>query len=475
MIFRLINTPLLRQSALYTSSMLFSKIAQLFSVFVYSYFVDPAEFGFYSVFSSYIWIFASIISVNLYLGVGRYLYEDDVDNDVMISTVLVELVLASLIFLGVAAWVVQRGSSEWPLTTWLCLLFVTHGFIFESLITQFAAYNQNGMFLLRATIIRAIASVSVTMVALMFMTSHRGFALILGDVAGALPVIGYFIFSGMFRFNLKLSVPYIRKMLGYAMPITPYMLSLTLLSQVSRIIVEHYQGERAAGLFSLSYNFGMLPLIAATALTNAVNRSFFDQLKGDDQKALVSGADDVFALTALCFAGVMAFGELAAWLFLPDRYSAAFAIIPVVAYAGMALGLFQIWVRVLAFRDRPGVVSVVATLGMAVNMALNLMLIPSLGFSIAAWSVVIAYVGMALGCMMLVKKLEGIELLSVSAGARHLAIGGLPLLIGLDPDIPFAVRQVLLGVWFVGFAIYLVFPLLKVRGISVFPSAGGAR
>ena len=463
----LLYNPVVRQSGMYVLSMVLGRISQFLSIFLFSYFITPNDFGFYSIFSSCIWILASLISLNLYLGIGRYLYEPDIDNDQMMSTVLVQLAVASmLVAVGSAIWT-YRGGGEWSWTVWLCLLVVALGFIFEAIVTQVAAYQQDGAFLLRASIMRAIGSVAVTMGLLLWSPGSKGLALVFGDVAGAVLLIAYFFIRGRFRLRWTISWHYMRQMAGYALPLTPYMLSLTLLTQLSRIIIDSYDGQEAAGLFSLSYNFGMLPLLAVTALTNALNRQFFTDLRNGDYPALAQRSDLVLALSSLCFASLLAFGEVAAVLLLPPKYAAAFKIIPCTAYAGLCLAMFQIWVRVLAFRDKTTLVSVVALGGLGANIISNLLLVPRVGMIGAAWSAAFAYAAMALASVLIVRYREGIGTLDIGRSVAVLGLAAAPVATLALFDLSFTSRQTVLSIWFLTFGSYMMWPHIRGRWPTV--------
>ena len=453
---------IMSQTLIYIGSLSLGKITQILAIFLYSYMITPDQFGFYSVFTSLIWILAIAISANAHLAIGRYLYEDDVDNSVMMSTVLLWIFGIScafgMLFLIASSFVV----TGWPPMIWGCLLIVALGFVSESILTQISAYVQDARLLFMPSLLRAVISTLTTLAILGFNVNPGAKALIIGDAIGALPLIVY-LFRTPIKLRIVASRGYLKRMFGYALPLTPYMLALTLLSQLDRIIIATLAGERAAGLYALSYNFGALPLLAATALTSALTKSFFDALKAGRIAELVKQADYAFGLSAVCFAAVMAAGQSAAWILLPSRYAAAFDIIPVVAFAGMVFAVFQIWVRVLAFRDRPGLISILASAGVAINVGLNVLLIPVLGFEAAAWTTVAAYAMMTLAVVVIVKREPGMGALNIGRMAVPLAIAaiGLPISQGLDDAL--FLRQILLILWYGAFATVVLWPIFTAR------------
>ncbi|USU14151.1 oligosaccharide flippase family protein (plasmid) [Sphingomonadaceae bacterium OTU29THOMA1] len=455
-----LDITVLKQSALYIASLGLGKITQLLSIFVYSYFLSTSDFGFYSVFTSYIWILAIAVSGNSHLAIGRYLYEDEIDNTVMMSTVLswigVITIIYSLAFLLLTRFV----DVGWTPLVWVCLLVVGLGFVADSILTQISAFAQDARLLLIPSALRAVISSGVTLTILYISAKPDATALILGDAIGTVPVLIY-IFRTPIRLKLTGSVAYLRRMFSYALPLTPYMLALTLLSQFDRILIAAFLNERAAGLYALSYNFGVLPLLASTAVTSALTKSFFDDLKAGRNAALVAQADYAFGLSALCFGLVMALGESVAWLVLPDRYAEAFRIIPVVAYAGMIFTMFQIWVRVLAFRDRPALISGIAILGVGTNVGLNILLIPIWGFPVAAWTTAIAYAIMTFLVIAVVRGQEKIADLPAARLVTTLSFGALPLILNGLLDVGAHVRQGVLIAWFCLFTFVVLRPIFR--------------
>lgn len=455
---RALDLSLLWQSILYVASFGLGKISQVMAIFVYSYFLTPTDFGFYSVFTSYIWVLAIAISANAHLAIGRYLYEDYVDNTLMMSTVLLWIGAISSVYVIIFLTACLFVDVGWTPITWACLLVVSLGFVADSILMQIAAYRQNARILLLPSAIRAVVSSSSTLAILYLASRPDAMALIIGDAFGAVCVI-VALFRTPIRLSFSASLPYLRRVFSYALPLTPYMLALTLLSQFDRVLIAAFIDERAAGLYALSYNFGALPLLAASAITSALTRRFFDDLRAARYGALIRQADYAFAMSALCFAIVIAGGESIAWLLLPNRYADAFPIIPVVAYAGMVFTVFQIWMRVLTFRDRPGLISIIATCGIMFNVGLNVLLIPVAGFAIAAWTTLFAYTAMTAAVVTIVRKT--IRDLPVGRLVATLAAGAPPLIFSGSVHVEPTMRQIILLVWFAAFVILLVRPIIR--------------
>jgi O-antigen/teichoic acid export membrane protein len=188
-------------------------------------------------------------------------------------------------------------------------------------------------------------------------------------------------------------------MAEYALPLIPYMLSLTLLSQFDRVLIDRYFGKEATGLYSLSYNIGILLLMVVTAVLNTFNPAFFNALNNKNYARVVTDSRQVFALAVLTTGFLVLFGQEMAALVAPAQYASAFDLIPVVALGGLCFVIFQIWVRVIAYANRTALISAIAVLATAINMGLNYWLLPIAGYKVAAVTTVVAYLVMSLACV----------------------------------------------------------------------------
>ena len=184
----------------------------------------------------------------------------------------------------------------------------------------------------------------------------------------------------------------------YALPLLPYALCLTLLSQFDRCWSIAFMAVKLRG-FTAS-------VITRSALCNDFHSDFecsdskvLWRYESRRSNAVKEDARIIFAVVLMCTVTIVLFGQQVATLILPEGYALGFSIIPFVALGALCFGIFQIWVRVLAYYHKTALISVIATLGVFVNVVLNLWLVPRLGWQVAAWTTVAAYLFLAAGCL----------------------------------------------------------------------------
>lgn len=381
-----------------------SKLVPIATIFVYSRMMSVPDFGVLNLFQSYLWIFALVLSLNLHVAIGRYIYLPGAAFGSFLGTTL--LSLGAIFVVGaIAILVFADATNEMlglpPLLLPLMLVTVA-GQIAESLMTQIAIHDQRGDLLLRIVAGKAMVSLSLSLALLSVWESDKFFAVLLADAIASFMLSAIVLMLLQRRIEWSLRRAHLTYMARYALPLVPYMLGLTLLSQFDRVLIDRFYGSEATGLYSLSYNVGVLLLMAVTAVINAFNPKFFAALNQGDHEQANRDARLIFALALVPTVAIVLFGPQFATLILPERYAEGFTLIPIVALGGLCSVVFQIWVRVLAYFHKTATISAITIACAGLNVCLNLWLLPLLGWKLAAWTTVSAYFTMGVLCIVAV-------------------------------------------------------------------------
>lgn len=377
-----------------------SKLVPLASILIFSRMMTVEDYGVINVFTSYIWILGIALSLNLYTAVGRFAYEPSMDFPRLLGTTLIAI--AALFGVGVLTVSLGlptvAGWMRLPSTVVLMLLVVVLGQIAESLLTQVAIYRTRSGLLLRIVAGRAVLTMLLSLALLAWLQEDRYLGVLWADTAtSALLILWVAVRLGKdAAWTLDRKV--LRTMASYSLPLIPYMLSLTLLAQLDRMMIDRLYGKEATGLYSMAFNVGMLLSLLISAVLNAYNPRFFDAMNQGDHPRMHADSRQVLAIAVLCAAGVVLLGQDLAAVFLPARYAASFPLIPVVTLGALCSVIFQLWGRVIGFVNRNGLLAAIAVAAVALKVALNLWWLPRFGWTAAAWSTLAAYLLMSLLC-----------------------------------------------------------------------------
>ena len=401
-----------------------SKFTPLASIFVYSRYMTIEDYGVVNLFSSYLWIFGIAMSLNLHAGVGRFIYANLRDFPSCFSTSLFAI---GFLFLSSSALVLANlGTFEellgLPRAGIMLMLVIVLGSILEALFAQIAIFEQNSALLLRVSLAKALGTCALAVLLLFLLTQDKYMAVLYADAAANLLLIGFVLFRLRASFRLTFNVGHLRYVAHYAMPLIPYMLSLTLLAQFDRVMIDGFFGKEVTGLYSLAYNAGILLQMLVTAVLNVFNPSFFESLRQRDYARVARDSSALFGLAVVVTTLLVLFGaEIFSWL-VPSKYGVALDLIPIVALGGLSFTTFQIWVRVIAYANRTYLISIIAVTASILNISLNAWLLPLFGYKIAAVTTVLAYLAMSLLCVWVLNRFIGLLKVNVWPELGHIAL-----------------------------------------------------
>lgn len=383
-----------------------SKVMPLASLLVYSRFLEPAEYGVVSLFYSYIWILGIAFTLNLHTGIGRFIYDKQYNANELVGTTLLAVGASFVIWLavGLSAQIPIASLLNLPVSLIPLLMAVTAGQIAESLLVQILTARKKSGKLLAIIAIRSLGSLVVTVVFLGLMASEKYLAVIYAEGIFSLLLVIYLLAT--FRNDLPwhFSFPVLRAYCSYSIPLIPYMLSLTLLSQFDRVMIDRFIGKEATGLYSVGYNLGIMVVMVSSGLLNALNPRFFNDMDNKNHDAVCQDAYAVFVVCAIFAFALALFGPPAAAIVIPAKYVDGFTLIPLVALGGLASVVFQAWGRVIGYANKTYLLSIVAVAASIVKIGLNLLLIPMIGAWGGALTTLLAYSLMTAAVIVLVNQ-----------------------------------------------------------------------
>jgi len=378
----------------------------LASLLVYSRFLEPADYGVVSVFFAYIWILGIALTLNLHVGIGRFIYDKQYKLNELVGTTM----LSNGVLLGI--WLAALHVASVPIASLLnlsesllpLLVVVSVGQVVESLLLQILTARQQSGKLFAIMAIRSLSSLATTVFLLSVMSSDKYLAIIYAESIFSLLLLGYLVTMLRQDRPWRFSWPVLRAYCNYCIPLIPYMLSLTLLSQFDRVMIDHFMGKEAAGLYSVGYNLGMLLVMVSGALLAALNPRFFNDMDNNNHDAVRQDAFAVFVVCALCAFALALFGPFLAALVIPASYADGFALIPLVALGGLVSVVFQVRGRVIGYAKQTYLLSMVAVAATILKIGLNLLLIPMYGAWGGVVTTLLAYTFMAVAVVILINQ-----------------------------------------------------------------------
>lgn len=389
------NMPVqVKASLWYTVCNFFQKGISFVVVPVYVRLLTTAEYGQWSVFQSWRDILIIFASLNLYAGVyTKTLVDNTNDRDRYTSSMQGLGTVISLFMLTVYFFTHDWCNSRLGLPTPYMLLLFLYFIVYPAFsfwgTRQRVEYKYKPMVIV--TIIISILTPAVS-IFLILTTNLRAYAMILGYLSVQCGVGLIFYFYQFWKGKCFYHKGYWKYATKFNVPLIPHYLSLIVLGQSDRIMIEHICGESDAGIYSFAYQIASAMSMFLSAINGSRVPWSYEQLKAKVYARLR------FVANALCvMVGMIA---LMAALLAPDiisvlgtvEYKPATYVIPIVCLGVYFTFVYDLFCCVEFYYGATKYVMIASVIGALTNVVLNAWFIPIYGFIAAAYTTLVSYV-----------------------------------------------------------------------------------
>jgi O-antigen/teichoic acid export membrane protein len=246
----------------------------------------------------------------------------------------------------------------------------------------------------------------------------------------------------------------------FSLPMVPQQLSGYILGLGDRVVIRHDLGSAAVGRYSVAYNVGSLGFILLVFIGWAwMPRIYAVADRVARSRLLASSRDMLNLLLIPVVCGLAAGAPLVLEVWVPQSFHPAelTPIVAIVAVCTFPFGQFQANLRALMSEGKTGRAAVATLVAAAVNIGLNVVMVPFLGITGSAIATVLSY---AL-CARLIRPpvSSGLQVPGASVLLRTLIGGAVvaTLAIGVLPTSPvwLAIRLAMVAVALLAFALLL--------------------
>jgi O-antigen/teichoic acid export membrane protein len=186
----------------------------------------------------------------------------------------------------------------------------------------------------------------------------------------------------------------VRAALRFGLPLVPAALGAFVLNSADRLMVQSALGQEAVARYQVAYNIGSLPMLVLSALTTVWLPRFFAVRNDDDRRAVVvSSRTALQRLLAPVIVGMAVASPAVLRLWAPPQFQPFHLtlVTTIIVVTAVPFTALQSVTRDLLTRSGTTAVAVTTIAAAAVNIGLNVVLIPALGINGAALATLLAY------------------------------------------------------------------------------------
>ena len=256
-----------------------------------------------------------------------------------------------------------------------------------------------------AFVLASLANVLITVGAtvVLVVIAHKGpLGVLVGNFTGTLCVYAVLVAYRRYQLGLQFDRKLFRAMNKFGMPLVPAALALWAVNFIDRFFVALYKGQSEVGVYSVAVRISSAVVFLLIAFRTAWP-AFAYSIEDDREAKRTYAFVLTYLLLAACWLS-LALGLLSPWLVellarKPGFHRASEAV-ATLCFAGAAYAGYTVIAIGVGRARRTQFNWIVTGLGAAVNVVLNVILIPPYGMMGAAIATLVAYV-VLFGAMML--------------------------------------------------------------------------
>lgn len=202
-------------------------------------------------------------------------------------------------------------------------------------------------------------------------------------------------------FKIRIDRVLLKKMLSYGLPILIVGIGVMINEVADKILLKYFLVDKATahaqiGIYGANYKLAILMMLFIQMFRYAAEPFFFRESGKKDAKEIYSKVMTYFVIfTWMIFLGVTLYIDIFKYFIGPNFWQ-GLVIVPIVLVAKLFLGIFynlSVWYK-LTNKTLYG--AVIALTGAFITIALNVYLIPKIGYIGSAWANFICYLSMML-------------------------------------------------------------------------------
>ena len=383
---------LLSNTLILTVGMFASKLLVYFLMPLYTAILSKEQYGTADLITNAANLLIPFCCIGITHGVFRFAADAEENNKVVFSSGATVLILSSAVFLLLSPFISTIPYFE--SYSWLIAFYVISS-NFHTLAKEYIRAKGYMKLYAAQSIFGTALTIAFNLLFLIPMKlGVTGYVLSVA-VADAVGTVFLFIYAKLYKdFSFRLvSKSKIKEMLKYSLPMMPTTVIWWITNVSDRFVVTAICGSAENGLYSAAYKIPTVIALVAGVFNDAWQISAISESK--DKEEVREFFSAVFErYQSILFLGcsmLIPFTPLATKILLNESYYSAWTFMPVLLVATVFSSLLTFIGTIYTVKKRTAMSFVTAAIGAGLNIALNFMMIPSMGAQGAGIATAISY------------------------------------------------------------------------------------
>lgn len=381
---------------------LMQKGISVITVPIFTRLLSTSEYGTYNIYLSWFNILTIFTSLYLYYGVFNNALNRmtaSAEKNVYISSmqglVTTLVLILTIIYLPLRSyWSRLIGLSQTALWFMIIHLWVEPCVQFWLARQRFEFKYKHAVII---TIIKSILNPALGLVLVLTADYDKALARIISVVVAEVIIAGSIMVIQFYKGRTFFHKDHWKYALGFNIPLLPHYLSMVVLAQADRVMIQNYAGMSKVGIYSLAYSIGMLVQLFTNAVNNSLTPWTYDKLNKKDFKSVRKTTNTLLLLLAIATFCMLLFTPEIVRIFGSEEYYEAIYVVPPVACSVFFIFLYNIFAIPQMYYERQKFMSIASTLAAVLNIILNYIFIRIYGYIAAGYTTVACYLAYSIG------------------------------------------------------------------------------
>ena len=362
--------------------------------------MSTEQYGQYTVYTSWLQVFTIMTTLRLNAGgfnkaMSKFSDKRDefvATNQTLTSILTLFFFIIYLIFINQINSLTELGTLV-TLSMFVELLF-TPAISFWTIRQRYEYKYRSVVFI---TVLIALMNAGLGLVAVLMTPVEKGTARIMSCVIVQV-VIGLVLYIRNYIKSKKIfNLEHAKYAMGFCLPLLPHYLSVYVLDQSDRIMIQKLCGESDAGIYGVAYSACMVMKIVTESITNALVPWMYSRLEVEETKDIKKKIMPLMYIVILAISIFIAFAPEVIIILAGENYSQAIYVIPPVTASIFFLFIYTIFANVEFFFEAKKFTMFVSVVGAVLNIILNFIFIKLFGFVAAGYTTLVCYMIFAYG------------------------------------------------------------------------------
>lgn len=388
------NMPLAVRAALaYTICSILQRSLSIIAVTLFTRMLTTEEYGQVSVYGSWQGIMTVFITLQVPFGTfstAMLKYEEQREQ----YTSCAQFFCVMMGFIAIAVTTIFRSwfSSIFELPYYIIVFMIAEIVANSIILCWFAKerfeYKYKSVVIF--SIIQSIVGL-LTMLLFVLYSKERGYAKIIGNslntiIFGSIVLI-FSIYIGKKIFAWE----FLKYIITFNLPLLPYYLSQIIFNSSDRIMISNLKSTSDAGIYSIAFSLGMLLNFILTAVLNAYQPWFFCRIKDGTASKYKRNTTWIALGMAILVIGLIISTPEIIEIMAGEKYRGAIWAVPPIAISLYVQYCTSIFLYLDFYHEIKVYMNIATILAAIINVILNWIFIPYVGFLAAAYTTLISY------------------------------------------------------------------------------------